>query len=298
MSIRQTSDKAKGQIYVPFTNWTLYLAVMALVFGFKNSSNLAAAYGIAVTGTMMIDTILVGFVMVLMWRWPLFLALPVILTFFLVDFAYFAANAIKIPQGGWFPLAIGALSFTVLTTWKRGRSLLFHEMARLSVPLEAIVEGMMEGLHRVSGTAVFMTSYSEGAPSAMLHNLKHNQVLHERNVLLTVVVGDHPYVPKSERVEIADLTQGFYRVIVHYGFMQEPDIPSALELCAEMGLAFDMMSTSFFVSRETVIPSLKRGMLPWREKLFSWMSKNAMSATDFFKIPTNRVVEMGTQVEI
>ena len=298
MSIRQTSDKAKGQIYVPFTNWSLYLAVMALIFGFKSSSNLAAAYGIAVTGTMMIDTILVGFVMVLMWRWPLFLALPAIATFFLVDFAYFAANAIKIPQGGWFPLAIGIVSFTVLTTWKRGRSLLFHEMARLSVPLEAIVEGMMEGLHRVSGTAVFMTSFSEGAPSAMLHNLKHNQVLHERNVLLTVVVEDHPYVPKAERVVVTDLTQGFYRVTVHYGFMQEPDIPAAMELCMEKGLAFDMMSTSFFVSRETVVPSLKRGMLPWREKLFSWMSKNAMNATDFFKIPTNRVVEMGTQVEI
>jgi KUP system potassium uptake protein len=298
MAIRQTSDKAKGQIYVPFTNWTLYLAVMALVFGFKSSSNLAAAYGIAVTGTMMIDTILVGFVIVLMWRWSLWLAVPAIATFLLADFAYFAANAIKIPQGGWFPVIIGLLSFSILTTWKRGRALLFHEMARLSVPLEAIVEGMMEGVHRVAGTAVFMTSHAEGAPSAMLHNLKHNQVLHDRNVLLTVVVEDHPYVPRAERVVISDLTQGFFRVTVHYGFMQEPDLPAALELCAERGLSFDLMSTSFFVSRETVIPSLKRGMAPWREKLFVWMSKNAMSATDFFKIPANRVVEMGTQVEI
>ncbi len=298
MAIRQTSDKAMGQIYVPFTNWTLYVAVMTLVFGFKSSSNLAAAYGIAVTGTMMIDTILVAFVIVLMWRWSLWLAIPAIVGFLVVDFAYFAANAIKIPQGGWFPLAMGLVSFTVLTTWKRGRSLLFHEMKRLSVPLEAIVDGMMDEVHRVSGTAVFMTSHAEGAPSAMLHNLKHNQVLHDRNVLLTVIVEDHPYVPDEERVTISDLTKGFFRVTIHYGFMEEPDIPAALNHCALKGLAFDLMSTSFFVSRETVIPSLKRGMAPWREKLFSWMSKNAMSATDFFKIPTNRVVEMGTQVEI
>jgi KUP system potassium uptake protein len=298
MAIRQTSDKEKGQIYVPFTNWTLYLAVMALVFGFKSSSNLAAAYGIAVTGTMMIDTILVAFVVVLMWRWSLWLAVPVIAGFLLADTAYFAANAVKIPQGGWFPLAMGLVSFTVLTTWKRGRALLFNEMKRLSIPLEAIVEGMLDSIHRVSGTAVFMTSHAEGAPSAMLHNLKHNQVLHERNVLLTVMVEDRPYVPQAERVVVSDLTRGFYRVTVHYGFMEEPDLPAALNLCAQYGLGFDMMSTSFFVSRETVIPSLKRGMAPWREKLFSWMSKNAMSATDFFKIPTNRVVEMGTQVEI
>jgi len=298
MEIRQTSDKAQGQIYVPFTNWTLYLAVMGLVIGFGNSSNLAAAYGIAVTGTMTIDTILIGFVIILGWRWPKALAIVAIGSFLIVDLAYFLANAIKIPQGGWFPLAMGLVSFAILTTWKRGRRLLFNEMKRQSIPLTAVIEGLEHCPNRAFGTAVFMTGHEEGAPSALLHNVKHNQVMHERNVLLTVVTEDRPYVPREERVAVADLGKGFHRVIVHYGFMQEPDVPTALELCAAHGLTFDMMSTSFFVSRETVIPSMKRRMAPWRERLFCAMSRNAMSATDFFKIPTNRVVEMGTQVEI
>ncbi len=298
MEIRQTSDKAQGQIYVPFTNWTLYLAVMGLVIGFGNSSNLAAAYGIAVTGTMTIDTVLIGFVIILGWRWPKALAIVAIGGFLVVDLAYFFANAIKIPQGGWFPLAMGLVSFTILTTWKRGRRLLFNEMKRQSIPLDAVIEGLEHCPNRAFGTAVFMTGHDEGAPSALLHNVKHNQVMHERNVLLTVVTEDRPYVSPEERVDVTNLGKGFHRVIVHYGFMQAPDVPAALELCAPHGLAFEMMSTSFFVSRETVIPSLKRRMAPWRERLFCAMSRNAMSATDFFKIPTNRVVEMGTQVEI
>jgi KUP system potassium uptake protein len=297
MEIRQTSDKAQGQIYVPFTNWTLYLAVVFLVFAFQSSTNLAAAYGIAVTGTMTITTILIAFVIVLLWRWPLVFAIPLIAVLLIVDMTYFAANAIKIPHGGWFPVGIAVLSFTVLTTWKRGRELLFAEITRQSVPMQAIIDGISD-MPRVSGTAVFLTPASDGAPSAMLHNLKHNHVLHERNILLTVVVEDKPYVTKGNRFLIKDLGKNFYRVKLFYGFMQTPDIPFALELCGSQVLPFDMMTTSFFISRALIVPSPNPGMMDWRERLFIALSKNAMNAADFFKIPANRVVEMGTRIEI
>jgi KUP system potassium uptake protein len=297
MEIRQTSDQAQGQIYVPFTNWTLYLAVVFLVFAFQSSNNLAAAYGIAVTGTMTITTILIAFVIVLLWRWPLVFAIPLIAILLIVDMTYFAANAIKIPQGGWFPLGIAVISFTVLTTWKRGRELLFAQIARQSVPMQTIIDGIND-MPRVSGTAVFLTPASEGTPSAMLHNLKHNHVLHERNILLTVVVEDKPYVTRGNRFLIKDLGRNFYRVKLFYGFMQTPDIPFALELCSSQALPFDMMTTSFFISRALIVPSPNPGMMDWREHLYIALSKNAMNAADFFKIPTNRVVELGTQIEI
>ena len=297
MEIRQTSDKAQGQIYVPLTNWTLYLAVVFLVFAFQSSSNLAAAYGIAVTGTMTITTILIAFVIVLFWRWPLAIAIPVISVLLVVDLTYFAANALKIPQGGWFPIGIAILSFTVLTTWKRGRELLFAEIARQSVPMQTILGGI-DDMPRVSGTAVFLTPASDGAPSAMLHNLKHNHVLHERNILLTVVVEDKPYVTKGNRLLIKEMGKNFYRLSVFYGFMETPDIPAVLELCATRGLPFDMMTTSFFISRALLVTSPNPGMMKWREDLFIALSKNAMNAADFFKIPTNRVIEMGTRIEI
>ncbi len=297
MEIRQTSDKAQGQIYVPFTNWTLYLAVVFLVFTFQSSSNLAAAYGIAVTGTMMIDTMLTAFVIVLAWRWPVVISILLIAVLLIVDITYFAANAIKIPQGGWFPLGIAALSFTVLTTWKRGRKLLFAEIARLTVPMQAIIDGI-DDVPRVDGTAVFLIPTSEGAPSAMLHNIKHNHVLHERNILLTVVVEGKPYVTKGNRLLIKDMGKNFYWVRVFYGFMETPDIPVALELCATRGLPFDMMSTSFFISRALIVSSPNPGMAKWRERLFLALSRNAMNAADFFKIPANRVIEMGTKIEI
>jgi KUP system potassium uptake protein len=297
MEIRQTSDKAQGQIYVPLTNWTLYLAVVFLVFAFQSSSNLAAAYGIAVTGTMTITTILIAFVIVLFWRWPLAIAIPVISVLLVVDLTYFAANALKIPQGGWFPIGIAILSFTVLTTWKRGRELLFAEIARQSVPMQTILGGI-DDMPRVSGTAVFLTPASDGAPSAMLHNLKHNHVLHERNILLTVVVEDKPYVTKGNRLLIKEMGKNFFRLTVFYGFMETPDIPAVLELCATRGLPFDMMTTSFFISRALLVTSPNPGMMKWREDLFIALSKNAMNAADFFKIPTNRVIEMGTRIEI
>ena len=296
MEIRQTSSKAHGQIYVPFTNWTLYLSVVYLVLTFQSSSNLAAAYGVAVTGTMMIDTILIAFVLVA-WRWSPLLVIPLIGTFICVDLAYFAANAIKIPQGGWFPLGIALISFVVLTTWKRGRKLLFEEITRRSIPIQTIVDYVGE-VNRARGTAVFLVGVNEGAPAALLHNLKHNQVLHERNVLLSVIIEDKPFVTKGNRLLINDLGKSFYRVKVFYGFMQTPDVPAALDLCASLGLPFDMMDTTFFTSRALIVSAPTPGMMKWREWLFIMMSKNAMNATEFFKIPTNRVIEMGTRIEI
>jgi len=297
MEIRQTSDKARGQIYVPFTNWTLYLAIIFLILSFQSSSNLASAYGIAVTGTMMIDTLLISFIIISVWRWNLLFALPLICTFLLVDVAYFLANTIKIPQGGWFPLGIALMSFTVLTTWKLGRSLLSGEIARQSVPIQVILDNA-DSIPRIEGTAVFLTTLGEGAPSALLHNLKHNQVLHERNILLTLIVGDKPYVTKSNRLQVDDIGKGFYRVKIFYGFMQTPDVPAALELCDKWDLPIDLMTTSFFVSRALIVSSPNPGMSRWREQLFLALSRNAMNAAEFFKIPANRVIEMGTRIEI
>lgn len=296
MEIRQTSDKAHGQIYVPLTNWTLYIAVIYLVLTFQSSSNLAAAYGIAVTATMMIDTVLIAVVLVA-WRWSPFLLIPLIGTFLCVDMAYFLANALKIPHGGWFPIGIAIASFTVLTTWKRGRKLLFEEIARRSIPVKMLIESA-DSINRAQGTAVFLTGPDEGAPAALLHNLKHNQVLHERNVLLTVIVEDKPYVTKGNRLLIDDLGKNFYRVRIFYGFMETPDIPAALELSASRGLAFDMMSTSFFTTRALIVTAPNPGMKEWRERLFIVLSRNAMNAADYFQIPTNRVVEMGARIEI
>lgn len=299
MRIVHTSHMEAGQIYVPFTNWTLYVAVMALVFGFQSSSNLAAAYGIAVTGTMMIDTILVSFVIFLAWRWNPWLAAPLLIILLLIDLAFFSANAIKLMQGGWFPILIAIASFTTLTTWRRGRQLLFKEMGNLTMPLDQFIHSLENRkLTRISGTAVYLSSRPEGAPSALLHNIKHNEVLHARSVFVTVMTAEVPAVPDAERIEITDLGQSFYRVFVRYGFMEQPDIPTALQLCAEKGLAFDMDKTSFFLSREVVVPKLAPPMMLWRELYFIWMLRNAQSATDFFRIPTNRVVELGTLVEI
>lgn len=298
MLIVHTSGHEQGQIYVPFTNWTLYLAVSGLVLGFQNSSNLAAAYGIAVTGTMLIDTVLIAFVMVLLWRWNKLVVALLIGALITVDLAFFAANAIKIPQGGWFPIVVGILSFTLLTTWRHGRALVMEEVSREGLPLDDFLD-MVDEVHRVKGTAIFMTSSKNGVPSALLHNLKHNQVLHDRVVLLTVQTADTPYVSELERIYLHPLRQGFMRVVLRYGFMEDPDVPSALLQCSRFGESFDMMETSFYLSRESVIPRLSRGRITrWRGKLFALMSKNATSATDFFRIPANRVVELGTQLVI
>ncbi len=297
MQIVHTSGAEVGQIYVPFTNWTLYLAVVALVIGFKSSSNLAAAYGIAVTGTMLIDTILVGFVMALMWRWHWSAVLAVAGLLLSVDIAFFAANAIKIPEGGWFPIAMGLVSFTVLTTWHRGRRLVSVEMAKQSIPMADFLEAI-DDVHRINGTAVFMTSAKDGVPPALLHNLKHNQVLHDRVVLVTVQTTDAPYVNDMDRIYLHRMKKGFIRLVIRYGFMESPDVPAALEQCKRFGERFDTMETTFYLSRETIVPTMRRSFAPLRARLFALMSKNATSASDFFKIPTNRVVELGTQLVI
>jgi KUP system potassium uptake protein len=298
MTIVHTSGDEEGQIYVPFTNWTLYVAVMALVVGFQSSSNLAAAYGIAVTGTMMIDTILVAFVMALLWRWPLALVIAVAGTLLLVDLSFFTANIIKVAQGGWFPVFIGILSFTVLTTWRRGRELVRNQVKKLAVPLDVVMRALGPDVSRARGTAIFLTAATDGVPPALLHNLKHNQTVHQRVILATVMTTEAPYVPDSERIVLTELGNGFYRLLIRYGFMQTPDVPAALAACKPLGLEFNMMSTSFFLSRETYVPSLKPGMAMWRERLFTFMTLNATRATIFFKIPTDRVVELGTQLEI
>ncbi len=299
MRIVHTSSREEGQIYVPFTNWTLYIAVIGLVFGFQSSSNLAAAYGIAVAGTMFISTVLVAFVVLLDWRWNPWLAVPLLGALLCVDLVFFSANAIKIGQGGWFALAMGGASFVTLTTWRRGRQLLFQEMGNLTMPIEQFIESI-ERSHpvHVSSTAVYLTSRPDGAPSALLHNVKHNEVLHARNILVTVQTAEVPYVREAERIEVVDLGHTFYRVFVRYGFMEQPDLPKALAACPDKGLPFDLQTTSFFVSREVVVPKLTPPMMLWRELYFSWMLRNAQSATDFFRIPTNRVVELGTLVEI
>ena len=297
MGIIHTSGKEEGQIYVPFTNWTLYVAVVALVIGFKSSSNLAAAYGIAVTGTMLIDTILIAFVMRLLWRWHWIFVLLVAGSLLFIDVAFFAANAIKIPEGGWFPLVVGVVSFTVLTTWRRGRKLVNQEMSSSSMQIESFID-FTNDVHRVSGTAVFMTSSPDGVSSALLHNLKHNQILHERVVLMTIKTADKPFVKHSKQIETQDLGKNFSRIIVTYGFMQNPDVPRALKLCEAHGMTFDLMSTTFYLARETVVRAAKSSLTPWRAHIFRLMSKNATSATDFFKLPANRVVELGTQIAI
>ncbi len=297
MEIVHTSGNEQGQIYIPFTNWTLYLAVMALVVGFKSSSNLAAAYGIAVTGTMLIDTILITFVMVLIWKWPAWRIISLCGFLLAVDFCFLASNSLKILQGGWFPVVVGLVSFTVLTTWKRGRALVFDKMVEQSVPLDALLMSVNE-IHRVQGVAVFMTGSRHGAPTALLHNLKHNKILHERIFLVTIVTTDTPYVTREERVEYEILGHGFYRVIVNFGFMEHPDLPEALAELKQYGHHLKMMETTFYLSREVIVPTLKHGMALWRERLFAVMSKNAMSASEFFRIPTDRVVEIGTQLEI
>jgi KUP system potassium uptake protein len=298
MEIKHTSASTAGQIYIPVVNWGLMVMVLALVLGFGSSSNLAAAYGIAVTGAMFIDTLLLAALLITLWKWPLWKAVPLIALFAVVDVAYFGANLIKVPHGGWVPLVIGLVIFTLLTSWSRGRALMRENMAEGTIPIEVFAKSAHSSAARVSGTAVFMSSANHGVPSALLHNIKHNKVLHERVVILTVAIQDVPYVEADERYEIKDLGKGFYRMILRYGFLEETDIPAALKQVKVCGEPFEMMKTSFFLSRQTLIASARPGMALWREKLFSWMLRNAASAMEFFRLPTNRVVELGSQVEI
>src|SRR6185369_5800390 len=299
LTIEHTSERAIGQIYVPFINWSLLAAIVALVVGFRNSDNLAGAYGIAVTMAMLIDSILIFVVMRRLWDWPVWVSVLITTPLLLIDLTFLASNSLKIPEGGWFPLLIGGAVFTLLTTWKRGRSLLMKRLAEDAMPLELFIQSIEASPPpRVPGTAIFLTSTPNRVPHALLHNLKHNKVLHERVVFLTIVMRDIPYVPDEERGQVSDLRCNFYRLMADYGFKDDPDIPELLEDCGRKGFAFDMMETSFFVSRETLIATVTPGMALWREKLFVSMSKNATKASEFFQVPTNRVVELGTQVEL
>ena len=298
LRIEHTSAATAGQIYIPLINWLLMSMVIILVLFFRTSSNLTSAYGIAVTGAMTIDTCLLAVVLFRLWHWPKWAAIPLLGLFFLVDGAYLTANLTKIPDGGWFPLLVGLIVFTILTTWAKGRQLMMARLREAAMPIKVFISSAATSATRVPGTAVFMTSTADGVPHALLHNLKHNKVLHERIILLTVKIADVPFVRQVERVKLDHLGHGFHRLVLRYGFMEEPDVPAALALVTGCGDKFKMMDTSFFLARQTLLASSKPGMAIWREKLFAWMLRNAESAMEFFRLPTNRVVEVGSQVEI
>ncbi|MET0245429.1 MAG: potassium transporter Kup [Sphingomonas sp.] len=298
LRIEHTSASTAGQIYIPLVNWALMVMVILLVLSFQTSSNLTAAYGIAVTGAMLIDNCLLAVLLLTLWGWRKRYAIPLLALFFTVDLAYFAANMTKVPDGGWFPLLVGFLIFTLLTTWSKGRMLMMQRLRESAMPISIFIESAANSATRVPGTAVFMTSTPEGVPHALLHNLKHNKVLHERVILLTVKIADSPYVPDENRIYLEDLGKGFHRMVLKFGFMQEADVPAALKQVDTCGAEFKMMETSFFLARQTLLPSARPGMMIWREKLFAWMLRNAESAMEFFRLPTNRVVELGSQVEI
>ena len=298
LRIEHTSAATVGQIYLPLINWILGTMVLLLLIFFRTSSNLTSAYGIAVTGAMLIDTCLLTIVLFRLWNWSKFLAIPLLGIFFLVDGAYFTANLTKISSGGWFPLLVGFFIFVVLTTWSKGRQLMIDRMRESAMPIKVFIQSAATSATRVPGTAVFMTSSPEGVPHALLHNLKHNKVLHERIILLTVKIADEPYIPEGQRCSLDDLGSGFHRMILRYGFVEEPDVPHALANVHRCGAEFRMIDTSFFLARQTLLPSSRPGMMIWREKLFAWMMRNAESAMEFFRLPTNRVVELGSQLEI
>jgi KUP system potassium uptake protein len=299
LKIEHTSSTEMGQIYIPALNWALMAGCIAIVVGFGSSSNLAAAYGVAVTATMVITTILLGVVAREKWGWSLPLALALAGFFLVIDLAFFGANVIKIPAGGWFPLVVGAAIFLLMTTWKKGRRILAARMLSLAVPLEDFLREIARNPPvRVPGTAIFMNGTGTGTPPALGHNLEHNKVLHERVVLLTVKTRQVPHVEPEDRVSIEPLGHEFYRVIINYGFMEDPDVPSVVAGIGPPGPVFDAAETTYFLGRETVIASKHPGMMLWRERLFALMSRNASSATAFFCLPPDRVVEMGSQVEI
>lgn len=299
MQVQHTSSAEQGQIYIGAVNWTLMVGVVLLVLGFESSGALAAAYGVAVTGTMLMTTLLVAVVMLLLWKWPPLLAVPVLLGFLVVDGLFFAANLPKVLQGGAFPVIAGIVLFVLMSTWKRGRQILVERIDEGSLPLQVFISSIaVQPPHRVEGTAVFLTARADAVPHALLHNLLHNQVLHHQVVLLTVISEDRPRVPEAERFEVLAHGNGFFRVLLHYGFMDEPDVPAALALCQRDDLDFSPMRTTYFLSRETVVVSRLQGMARWRGTLFAFLLKNANGTLRFFKLPLNRVIELGTQVEI
>ncbi|HXZ48859.1 MAG TPA: potassium transporter Kup [Usitatibacter sp.] len=301
MTIHHTSERVMGQIYVPAVNWVLLVVVAAAVMGFRSSTNLASAYGVSVMGTMLTTSFLTFFVIRYQWRYPLWLSLLTTGFFLLVDVTFFAAAMHKLLEGGWFPLLLGTAVFTIMVTWRRGRSILARRIETSSLPLQGFLGSLFASpLQRIPGTAIFLTSAADATPHALLHSLKHYKVMHEKNVFLHVDFRDVPWVPDAERVECRSIGNECWSVVVHYGFMDRPDVPLAMQMCAaQEGLTADPMEVSYFLSREKIVPTEeKTGMALWRDRLFATMARNSSSVTDFFEIPTNRVVELGTRVEI
>ncbi len=299
LAVRHTSESEEGQIYVPFLNWLLFISILVLMLLFKNSSNLASAYGVAVTLTMLCDTILVAALMYWGWKWKSWKLALFIVPFLILDLVLVSATSLKIVAGGWVPMAIAIVVYFLMMTWKRGREIMFSKLQRDTMPLDIFIKSLGTAPHMVSGTAVFMTSSPNVVPHALLHNLKHNKVLHARNILMTIRTKDIPYVDAAQRISTEQLDDRFIRIEALYGFKEQPNAPQALEQALQMiEQEYDTMTTSFFVSRERLIHNVGEGLAPWREKLFISMQRNTSSASDFFQIPPNRVVEMGTQIEI
>ncbi|MBA3531260.1 MAG: potassium uptake protein [Ardenticatenales bacterium] len=297
--IEHTSPEAIGQIYIPAVNWILMVSCVALVLAFRSSSNLAAAYGVAVTATMVVTTLLLTVVAYERWKWPLPATIAFLVFFLTIDLAFLGANLIKIPEGGWFPLVVGALVFIIMTTWKRGRYILRERLTESSVPFTDFVQQLPDSeIIHVHGTAVFMYSDPLGTPPALLHNLRHNKILHENVILLSVETEEVPHVPQTERVEVRALEDGFYQVVLHYGFREQPNVPRDLALTEAHGLKLDLEEISYFLGRERLLATERPGMAIWRENLFALMSRNARNATDYFCLPPDRVVELGSQIEL
>jgi KUP system potassium uptake protein len=288
-----------GQIYIPFVNWGLFVAIVMAVVMFKSSDNLAAAYGIAVCTDMLITTILTFFVIRYGWKYPLWLCIAATGWFFIVDFAFWASNLLKLLEGGWFPLLIGAGIFVLMITWKQGRALLADAQRADAIELKSFMEAVfINPPTRVDGTAVFLTAETGSVPNALLHNLKHNKVLHTQNLFVTVRSHEVPWIGLNKRVEIEPLGHDCWQVVLNFGFKNDPDVPEALQTIKGRGCELEAMTTSYFLSRDTVIPTLGSGMAPWREKLFAQMHHNASAAADFLNLPNNAVVELGSKIEI
>ncbi|HEX5960997.1 MAG TPA: potassium transporter Kup [Rhodanobacteraceae bacterium] len=299
MPVVHTSNEEVGQIYLPWVNRLLMILVVLVVIGFGSSKALAGAYGIAVTGTMAIDTVLFVIVAWRMWKWRPLLVLAVLVFFLSIDLAFFGANTLKVEDGGWFPLVLGLAVFTILTTWRRGRDLVLRQLKLGGLALTPFITNLAEHPPtRVEGTAIFLVSDPDAVPHALLHNLKHNKVLHKRNVILTVDTLETPHADPEERIELADLGHDFHKLTLRFGFADDPNVPLALHACTRQGLDIKMMDTTFFLSRETIVANDRAGMALWRDKLFAFMARNALPATAFFSIPGNRLIELGAQVEI
>jgi KUP system potassium uptake protein len=300
MKILHTSDLAIGQIYIPLVNWMLLFIILCIVIGFKSSENLAAAYGLAVTATMIVTTMLASVVMTKLWGWNKVLVTAIISVFFLIDLGFFGASLLKMEQGGWLPLCIGGALFFLLMTWYKGRMIVKDRTAADGIPLMPFLQGLLaHPPHRVSGTAIYLTGSDSLVPVSLLHNLKHNKVLHERTIFLNFITRDIPYVDDAERLEVKDIGGGLFLVKAAYGFNETPDVKAVLEQISRThAMIFELMDTSFFMARETVVPTELPGMSVWRERVFAWMHQNAAKPTDFFSIPANRVVELGTKIEI